>query len=126
MLQMDCGLGDCWPADALLRLHLVCARRMDPSPVHSWFELSYAQYLTIPRSVLQAMPHDWQCRFSACLSELDNAIDWRPKDGRYWVTLLPEWAEDHGSIPGCNDPLKDYRDYGTGQYIKNLVRRNDN
>lgn len=26
------------------------------SPVSDWFELSYANYLTIPRSILEAMP----------------------------------------------------------------------
>lgn len=26
------------------------------SPIHYWFKLSYAQYLAIPRSVLQSMP----------------------------------------------------------------------
>lgn len=56
-------------------------------PVHHWFSLSYAQYLTIPRSVLQSMPVEWQRRFVACLDELDDTIDWRPKEGCYWVTL---------------------------------------
>lgn len=55
--------------------------------IHEWFELSYAQYLTIPRSVLQSMPYDWQYKFTALLNELDEAIDWRPKEGRYWVKL---------------------------------------
>ncbi len=55
--------------------------------VHTWFELSYAQYLTIPRSVLQAMPMKWQKRFVECLEELDETIDWRPETGRYWVKL---------------------------------------
>lgn len=39
-------------------------------PIHEWFELSYAQYLTIPRSVLQSMPQEWQDRFVKCLEEL--------------------------------------------------------
>jgi len=56
-------------------------------PIHNWFELSYAQYLTIPRSVLQEMPNEWQKRFVQCLEELDSTLDWRPKDGCYWVKL---------------------------------------
>jgi len=56
-------------------------------PIHRWFELSYAQYLTIPRSVLQAMPHEWKKLFEALLIELDETIDWRPKEGRYWCRL---------------------------------------
>jgi len=74
----------------------------DPEPVHLWFELSYAQYLTVPRSALQSMPVEWQRRFVRCLEELDAAIDWRPKDGRYWVRL----KDANGRFVG--DPLADY------------------
>lgn len=55
--------------------------------IHQWFELTYAQYLTIPRSVLQSMPDEWQEKFAALLYELDDTIDWRPAEGRYWVEL---------------------------------------
>ena len=70
-------------------------------PVHYWFELSYAQYLTIPRSVLQSMPVEWQQRFVKCLEDLDEAIDWRPPEGQYMVKL---------KVGGktVNDPLMDY------------------
>lgn len=67
------------PEDTLLRKAL--------DRIHTWFGLSYAQYLTIPRSVLQSMPDEWQDRFVTCLEELDQAIDWRPRSGRYWVQL---------------------------------------
>ncbi len=70
--------------------------------VHDWFELTYAQYLTIPRSVLQSMPDDWQARFVKCLQELDDAIDWRPETGRYWVKL----KDDRGRY--VSDPFQDY------------------
>lgn len=56
-------------------------------PIHEWFELSRAQYLTVPRSVLQSMPVEWQERFVKCLEELDDTIDWRPQSGCYWVIL---------------------------------------
>lgn len=71
-------------------------------PIHQWFELSYAQYLTIPRSVLQSMPAAWQARFVACLEELDATIDWRPPRGRYWVQL----KNNEGRYQV--DPLMDY------------------
>jgi hypothetical protein len=74
----------------------------DREPIHEWFELSYAHYLTIPRSVLQSMPAEWQARFVACLRELDHTIDWRPADGRYWVVL----KDQHGRYR--SDPLDDY------------------
>jgi hypothetical protein len=43
--------------------------------MHGWFELTYAQYLTLPRSIMQAMPGDWQERMVTCLQELDAAFD---------------------------------------------------
>lgn len=74
----------------------------DMEPVHLWFELTYAQYLTIPRSLLQSMPQEWQSRFVRCLEELDSAFDWRPEQGRYWVRL----KDDNGRF--VQDPLMDY------------------
>jgi hypothetical protein len=71
-------------------------------PIHLWFELSYAQYLTIPRSVLQSMPVEWQRRFVECLEELDEFIDWRPDNGRYSVQL----KDERGRY--IHDPLMDY------------------
>jgi len=74
----------------------------DAEPIHDWFELTYAQYLTVPRSVLQSMPVEWQERFVACLKELDMEIDWRPPVGRYWVSL-----RDTGGRY-VHDPFQDY------------------
>lgn len=74
-----------------------------PRLIHDWFELTYAEYLTIPRSVLQSMPDAWQARFVACLEELDDAIDWRPAEGRYWVELRDGLGRYRA------DPLRDYQ-----------------
>ncbi len=71
-------------------------------PIHLWFELSYAQYLTIPRSVLQSMPVEWQRRFVECLEQMDETIDWRPKKGCYWVKL----KDNDGRF--AHDELQDY------------------
>jgi hypothetical protein len=71
--------------------------------VHGWFELSYAKYLTIPRSILQSMPVEWQKRFVACLQELDDALPWRPAEGRYWVQLKD------ASGRYVEDPFDEYR-----------------
>lgn len=70
--------------------------------VHEYFELSYSQYLTIPRSILQSMPDDWQNRFVECLDELDERYDWKPVTGRYWVRL----KDDKGKF--VHDPLMNY------------------
>lgn len=83
-----------------------------PDPVNLFFELSYANYLVIPRSVLEAMPDNWQRRFVECLEELDEAIDWRPKEGEcYQVTLRD--VEESGRNPEWGaarpDPLANYR-----------------
>ena len=75
---------------------------MSYEPIHEWFELSYAQYLTIPRSVLQSMPLEWQERFVECLRELDATMDWRPQEGRYWVRLKDAVGRY------VDDPLMDY------------------
>jgi hypothetical protein len=84
--------------------------------LHLWWELSYAQYLTVPRSVMQSMPDDWQDKMAALLNELDERIEWRPKGACYKVELRkygyefdPEqdmdvftWREE------IHDPLAEY------------------
>jgi len=84
-----------------------------PPSIHRWFELSYASYLTVPRSVLQSMPDAWQRRLTRCLEEMDRAIDWRPPPGlRYRVQLfkVDEAAEggDPYWIEEMSDPLDCY------------------
>ncbi len=86
----------------LLNLSSRSERPFSADAIHHWFELSYAQYLTIPRSALQSMPDEWQSQFVALLEELDEAIDWRPKEGRYWVQL----KDKKGRYVA--DPLMDY------------------
>lgn len=71
-------------------------------PIHDWFSLSYAQYLTIPRTALQSMPVEWQLRFVECLEQLDEMLDWRPKEGRYYCFLKGK----DGKF--MDDPLCDY------------------
>jgi hypothetical protein len=83
------------------------------SEIHGWFELSYAQYLTIPRSIMEAMPHEWQERMVKCLNELDETYRWRPPEGRYWVRL----KNDKGQY--VSDPLMQYR-HPDKEYIKSL------
>lgn len=57
------------------------------SPINIWFSLSYAQFLTVPRVVLESMPIEWQRKMAKLLGEMDDTFDWRPKEGRYWVRL---------------------------------------
>ena len=83
--------------------------------VHGWFGLTYAQYLTVPRSIMEAMPHEWQERMVACLEQLDGRFNWRPEEGRYWCRL----KDDQGRF--ADDPLMEYRRPDRG-YIASLRR----
>ena len=44
-------------------------------PVHRWFGLTYANYLVLPRAVLQSMPAEWQEKFVKLLEEADAACE---------------------------------------------------
>lgn len=71
--------------------------------IHGWFGLTYANYLCLPRSVLQSMPEEWQHRFVTCLEELDWAfghLDW---PGAYRVSAI-----DHLSKRFVADPIPHY------------------
>ncbi len=72
-------------------------------PINWWFELSYAQYLTVPRLVMQSMPLEWQQKMAVLLQEMDETFDWRPKEGQYWVKL----KDSKGRF--MDAPLEDYR-----------------
>ena len=72
-------------------------------PINWWFELSYAQYLTVPRLVMQSMPLEWQRKMAVLLQEMDETFDWRPKEGQYWVKL----KNSKGRF--MDAPLEDYR-----------------
>lgn len=73
----------------------------DPIDIHTWFGLAYANYLVVPRSVLQSMPEDWQHRFTALLDEAHAAfghLDWPSYDvrakgegGRYRRDPIPHY-----------------------------------
>lgn len=83
--------------------------------IHEWFELTYAQYLTVPRSVLQSMPIIWQEKFVGLLEELDDTqwLSLLPKDSCYRVEL----RQTKDSLNGrgwkwgskVSDPLADYQ-----------------
>jgi hypothetical protein len=46
----------------------------DDDAIHGWFNLTYANYLVIPRSILQSMPGDWQTSFVALLRQYEEAV----------------------------------------------------
>jgi hypothetical protein len=81
------------------------------SPVSTWFELSYAQFLTVPRLVMESMPYEWQKKMVDLLQEMDDTFDWRPKEGRYWVRL----KDERGRFTDA--PLDNYR-HGDIEYLR--------
>ncbi len=73
-----------------------------PCPLHLWFELSYASYLVLPRSVMQEMPFEWRERMAKCLDEICEVFKGIEDDG-YAVQLRGK----NGRFR--SDPLANYR-----------------
>ena len=72
--------------------------------LHLWFGLSYASFLTLPRSFMQAMPDDWQARMAELLNEWDmhwDAANYPREqlivsakiDNKF--TQMPPWIKDY-------------------------------
>lgn len=70
------------------------------SDIHSWFSLTYASYLTIPRSILQSMPAKWQHEFVGLLEEVGELY------GGYDMGYMVQRRNAKGRF--VSDPLRDY------------------
>jgi hypothetical protein len=68
--------------------------------VHEMFGLSYANYLVLPRVLLEYMPNAWQLRFKALIDELESVFD---TSGSY---LVKARGPDGKFV---QDPLAEYR-----------------
>lgn len=68
-----------------------------PPDIHTWFGLSYANHLVLPRTLLQSMPDDWQRRLTTLLEEMSTAFAGVPQAQAYKVDA----AEVHEV--GCLD-----------------------
>lgn len=79
--------------------------------IHEWFELTYASYLVLPRSILQSMPEKWQERFVELLREADR-FGRVPRAGTYEVRVRDEQGRY------TRDDLRDY-DRGR-RYVESL------
>lgn len=78
--------------------------RAPDGPIHGFFGLSYANYLVVPRAVLQSMPLEWQERFVACLRELGHTFDGVVDDEPiYDVRVLARAPEHHLPYVPCED-----------------------
>jgi hypothetical protein len=87
-------------------------KESDKKTIHDWFNLTYASYLVVPRSVLQSMPKEWQCKFISLLDEMNETIEW-DEVGNYTVQM----RNDEGKF--IEDP---YRDYQRGRRV--IAKRN--
>ena len=84
------------------------SKKIDKRLIHDWFELTYAKYLVLPRSVLQSMPEKWQAKFVKLLDELEDTGVKAPLKGTYMIYLRDEkgkFIEDY------------YKDYERGRRI---------
>jgi hypothetical protein len=66
------------------------AALIPPADIHTWFGLSYANYLVLPRTLLQSMPLWWQHQLTAMLGDLDEAFAHVPQAEAYQVTAAVE------------------------------------
>lgn len=67
--------------------------------LHTWFGLSYASFLVLPRSFMNEMPDEWQSKMADLLSEydqtfkpvdeIDSVIVSARKDNKF--TQIPDW-----------------------------------
>lgn len=83
-------------------------------PIHEYFELSYASYLVLPRSILQSMPKKWQRKTVTLLRELESecrvqGIEWpvggesiavnlRGRDGKFKRDFYCSYRRGHRNV----------------------------
>lgn len=54
-------------------------------PIHEWFGLTYASYYVMPRSVLQAMPIEWQEKFVELITQIPETLNLNNYNDNYTV-----------------------------------------
>lgn len=90
----------------------------DPTPIHSFFGLSYASYLVLPRTILQSLPQEIQFKLVTVLKEIDDRTPTWPPDGYHYEVHLhmTDYDEEDNAReedreaehPKVSDPLCDY------------------
>lgn len=58
--------------------------------LQSWFNLSYASWLTLPRVLMEAMPDDWQARMAELLNEYGETFPNQPDIGTRVQVIDPK------------------------------------
>jgi len=84
---------------------------MEPAmDIHTFFGLTYANYLVLHRSILQSMPLDWQERFVVMLQEVERAsadietpysysVQARSADGKFTEDPVPHYNRGRTRLP---------------------------
>lgn len=81
--------------------------------VHTLFGLSYANFLTLPRTLLQSMPEEWQRQFADLMSEYDE----------HWSSLPDGFQPDSYRVqPTENGRLAPWSDYRLPHYSRGRAR----
>jgi hypothetical protein len=71
--------------EGLITAYRLATGAWDDEAIHRHFGLSYANYLVLPRTLLQSMPDAFQARFVALLNELHEAFQHVPQAEVYDV-----------------------------------------
>lgn len=71
--------------------------------IHGYFGLSYANYLVLPRSLLQSMPDEWQRRFVTELRELNHEFWHVEQAPEYHVQVLRRCSILIDPVSHCDD-----------------------
>lgn len=83
------------------------------NPVHDWFGLTYANWLTVPRVIMESMPLEWQQKMVALLEEMDEEFDWGSDDGAYQVSF----KKNNGRFAPLPLKIQHYR-RGTAEHMR--------
>ena len=83
------------------------------TPIHDWFGLTYANWLTIPRIIMQSMPVKWQEEMVLLLKEMDAEFDWLPETGHYQVSF----KDQDGKFAPLPEEIEHYR-RGTAEHLR--------
>lgn len=78
--------------------------RLD-GPIHSWFGLTYSNYLVLHRTMMQSMPVAWQERAVTLLDELDQAFAHIERTPSYIVR--PARESEYGALSDAEMKLLD-------------------
>lgn len=85
------ALEHCAAIERLITAYRMGIGAWETEAIHLHFSLSYANYLVLPRTLLQSMPVPWQARFVSLIDELHEAFQHVPQAQAYKVQAAKEY-----------------------------------